>query len=75
MSTKSHWRQAGLLSGLVATLGPVPASLMSVASPRYGFSGALSKKRTPKRFLDHATDAMLRRGWKPNAKFNREKVR
>lgn len=57
MSTKSHWRQAGLLSGLVATLGPVPASLMSTAPG--------GKKRPSRHYLRRITNEMLARGWRP----------
>lgn len=53
MSTKSHWRQAGLLSGLAAVITgfDFPAPMPS--------TGQRSKKRTPGRFLDRVTNAML----------------
>lgn len=53
MSTKSHWRQAGLLSGLAAVITgfDFPAPMPS--------TGQRSKKRTPGRFLDRVTYAML----------------
>jgi len=52
MSTKTHWKQAGLLSGLAAVItgfdfpNPIPST------------GQRSKKRTPGRFLDRVTTAM-----------------
>lgn len=59
MSTKSHWRQAGLLSGLAAVItgfdfpNPTPST------------NQRSKKRTPGRYIDHVTNKMLARGWRP----------
>lgn len=52
MSTNSHWRQAGLLSGLAAVItgfdfpNPIPST------------NQRSKKRTPRRYLDRVTNAM-----------------
>lgn len=70
MSTKSHWRQPALmmaaLLGIASGAGPVP----QMAHTRYSRRGG-----SPKHYLRRITNEMLRRGWKPNAKFAREKVR